>query len=119
MKASIPSGAMITQTSGHGDFRSYVDRHPITNVYDANLQRLGYYTIADGVPACLAATREELRKGASQIKVMGGRGLASECDPLDSTQYSLDELKAVVTAAKGWNSFKIIMKDGVVYKNTL
>jgi hypothetical protein len=54
----------------------------------------GAVFIADGRDEVLTATRENLRAGASQIKVMAGGGAASPYDPLDVTQYTLDELKA-------------------------
>lgn len=49
--------------------------------------------------------REDLRAGASQIKVMAGGGAASTYDPLDVTQYTLDEMKAAVEAADDWNTY--------------
>jgi imidazolonepropionase-like amidohydrolase len=53
----------------------------------------------------LTATREDLRAGASQIKVMAGGGAASAYDPLDVTQYTLDEMKAAVEAASDWGTY--------------
>jgi imidazolonepropionase-like amidohydrolase len=53
----------------------------------------------------LTATRENLRAGASQIKVMAGGGAASAYDPLDVAQYTLDELKAAVEAADDWGTY--------------
>jgi imidazolonepropionase-like amidohydrolase len=53
----------------------------------------------------LTATREDLRAGASQIKLMAGGGAASAYDPLDVSQYTLDELKAAVEAADDWNTY--------------
>lgn len=53
----------------------------------------------------LTATRENLRFGASQIKMMAGGGTSSDYDPLDVTQYTLDELRAGVEAASDWNTY--------------
>jgi imidazolonepropionase-like amidohydrolase len=53
----------------------------------------------------LTATRENLRAGATQIKVMAGGGAASAYDPLDVTQYTLDEMKAAVEAAEDWGTY--------------
>ena len=64
-----------------------------------------YKKIADGRDEVLTATRENLRFGATQIKVMAGGGAASEYDPLDVTQYTLDEMKAAVEAADDWGTY--------------
>jgi imidazolonepropionase-like amidohydrolase len=100
-----PSGALISQTSGHGDFRMPNDRaHRFGGAFTKG-ELLGAGFIADGRDEVLTATRENLRAGASQIKVMAGGGAATAYDPLDVTQYTLDELKAAVDAADDWNTY--------------
>ena len=100
-----PSGAMISQTSGHGDFRMPNDKaHRFGGSFTKG-ELLGVGFIADGRDEVLTATRENLRAGASQIKVMAGGGAASAYDPLDVAQYTLDELKAAVQAADDWNTY--------------
>ena len=101
----FPSGAFITQTAGHGDFRGPVDAHPLWNGYPSNWQNLGYYRLADGVPAVLASVRENLRSGATQIKVMGSGGVGSVYDPIDSIQYTVEEMEAAVQAASDWGTY--------------
>ena len=101
----FPSGAMISQTGGHGDsrFRSDIPRssqNPLSLGEHLNVSM-----IADGVPEVLRRAREQLMLGASQIKMLAGGGVASLYDPLDSTQYSLEELKAGVSAATNWNTY--------------
>lgn len=79
-----PSGAMISQTSGHGDFR-LANEHPL-DLCCAPLsfpEQAGVAAIADGVPQVLLRVRENLKKGASQIKVMAGGGVTSNYDTLD------------------------------------
>lgn len=101
-----PSGATISQTSGHGDFRSPnhdVPAGPSRGVHFT--ERLGFTSVADGRPEVLRATREQLMKGASQIKIMAGGGVASDYDPLDVTQYTQDEMRAAVEAAASWNTY--------------
>jgi imidazolonepropionase-like amidohydrolase len=102
-----PSGAFISQTSGHGDFRDRAD--PGFSHNDAgdlsNFERFGIGTVADGVPEVLKATRLNLRNGATQIKIMGGGGGSSRFDPIDTTQYSEDEICAIVEAAKDWGTY--------------
>jgi imidazolonepropionase-like amidohydrolase len=101
----FPSGAMISQTSGHGDFRTpqALPRGRLGPLSDAELT--GSVCIADGVDAVLRASREQLMKGASQLKVMAGGGVASPSDPLDVTQYTEAELRAAVDAAEDWGTY--------------
>lgn len=56
----------------------------------------------------LTATRENLRFGASQIKLMAGGGTSSDYDPIDVTQYTFEEMKAAVDAAEDWNSYVMV-----------
>ena len=100
-----PSGAYISQTAGHGDFRGPNDV-PV-NPGDAldYQQRVGETLIADGVPEVIKRTREVLRMGASQVKAMGGGGVSSLYDPLDVTEYTFEEAKAIVDVAKTWNTY--------------
>jgi imidazolonepropionase-like amidohydrolase len=102
-----PSGAFISQTSGHGDFRDRAD--PGFSINDAgdlsNFERFGIGTVADGVPEVLAATRLNLRNGATQIKIMAGGGGSSRFDPIDTTQYSVEETCAIVQAAADWGTY--------------
>ena len=100
------SGAMLSQTSGHGDFRARNDRNPtLTGHRDSNFERLGVTVIADGTTNVLAATRQNLMQGASQIKIMAGGGGASAYDPIDTTQYTLAEMEAAVAAAADWGTY--------------
>jgi imidazolonepropionase-like amidohydrolase len=101
----FPSGAAISQTAGHGDFRSRSDRPRRWGGKLDRFEQLGLMTLADGREEVLAATREQLRLGATQIKLMAGGGVASEFDPLDVSQYLEDELKAAVDAAKDWDTY--------------
>jgi len=100
-----PSGAMISQTSGHGDFRSLSDlpRTPTTPLSRGEL--LGAGAIADGVDEVLRSTREQLMQGASQIKLAAGGGVSSNFDPLDVSQYTESEIHAAVEAAANWNTY--------------
>jgi imidazolonepropionase-like amidohydrolase len=102
-----PSGAFISQTSGHGDFRDRGDTSYSINDMGslANFERFGLGTVADGVPQVLAATRLNLRLGATQIKIMAGGGGSSRFDPIDTTQYSVEETCAIVEAAADWGTY--------------
>ena len=61
--------------------------------------------VADGEWGVLAAVREQLRQGASQIKLMGGGGVASPYDPLYKLQFTPQELRAAVTAAEDYGTY--------------
>jgi len=90
-----PSGAFISQTAGHGDFRL---RHEVPRACGtlSHGEVMGATAIADGVDQVLRAAREQLLLGASQLKVMAGGGIASPYDPIDVTQYTGAELRAAV-----------------------
>ncbi len=101
-----PSGAFISQTSGHGDLRNPNEPHPYWS--DASLHPMdaqGWSFIVDGVPEVLKASRENLKNGASQLKVMAGGGVSSDFDPIHSIQFTLEELKAAVHAAEDWDTY--------------
>ncbi len=100
-----PSGAFISQTSGHGDFRSALDPHPTLDGGDSNMQRLGYYRIVDGPAQVLAAVRENLRNGATQVKLMGSGGVGSDYDPIDSIQFTPGEIRAATQATADWATY--------------
>ena len=100
-----PSGATISQTAGHGDQRTPAERSRRFFGKASRAELLGGTFIADGRDEVLAATRENLRFGASQIKVMAGGGTSSEYDPVDVTQYTLDEMRAAVDAAEDWGTY--------------
>lgn len=99
-----PSGAMISQTSGHGDFRLPHDPHPtVTGTSPYLLSKES--VLADGVARTLVATRENLRLGATQIKIMGGGGVSSSFDPIHSVQSTPEEIRAAVQAARDWDTY--------------
>jgi imidazolonepropionase-like amidohydrolase len=102
----FPSGAMLSQTSGHGDWRALNDPNPsLTGVVSQNLERMGFFMIVDGVPDVLAATRQNLMQGATQIKIMAGGGGSSSYDPIDTCQFTPDEIAAIVSAADDWGTY--------------
>ncbi len=102
-----PSGAVLSQTSGHGDRRSLYDLGFSINVEDdvSNMERIGFGQVVDGVPEVLKATRLNLRHGATQIKIMAGGGGSSQYDPIDTTQFLRDEICAAVQAAADWGTY--------------
>jgi imidazolonepropionase-like amidohydrolase len=100
-----PSGAMLSQTAGHGDFRLPSDLPGSALCSLSAAEVAGVSSIADGVPDVLKRTREQLMQGASQIKIMAGGGVSSMFDPLDSIQYTPAEMRAAVDAAADWGTY--------------
>ena len=96
------AGQAISQTGGHGDVRPIGVRQNIL-CSCAGLGMLG--RIADGVGEVRRAAREQIRTGSHQIKVMAGGGVSSPTDPIDGTQYSMDELRAICEEAEAANTY--------------
>jgi imidazolonepropionase-like amidohydrolase len=95
------AGAPISQTGGHADIRPRGVKE-----FMCTCAGLGLFpAIADGVPEVRRAVREQLRHGANQIKIMAGGGVASPTDPIDGTQYSLDEITAACEEAYAANTY--------------
>jgi len=101
----LVSGPPLGQTGGHFDLTPYSDvpRNPGAPL--SYWERNGIFAIGDGVPEVTKKAREILRMGASQIKIAGGGGVTSTYDPLDVTQYTYEEMKAIVDVAENWNTY--------------
>ncbi|RQW62636.1 metal-dependent hydrolase family protein [Vibrio viridaestus] len=91
-------GKALSQTGGHGDMRGKGQQH-----FEGCLCCAGLGRVCDGVDEVRRACRDEIRKGATQIKIMASGGVASPTDRVDSTQFSLDEIDAVVQEAEAAN----------------
>ena len=105
----LPSNAFISQTAGHGDFNtadSYLSPH-FTGIPD-KAEIYGWVKIADGVPEVQKAAREVLRTGATQLKVMASGSVTGAHDPIDATEYTYEELKAIVTEAAHWGTYVMV-----------
>jgi imidazolonepropionase-like amidohydrolase len=98
----FPSGMALSQTGGHGDTRPRTQSVVSCACCEggANLSR-----IADGVTECRRAARDELRKGATQIKILASGGVASPYDPIWNLQYSEKEVRAIVEEARAWHTY--------------
>jgi imidazolonepropionase-like amidohydrolase len=96
------AGRAIGQTSGHGDPRRRTDRGGTCPTENAMAFTLA---IADGVTEVRKAVREQLRQGADHIKIMVSGGVASPYDPLDSLQYTTDEIRAAVEEAAAFHRY--------------
>lgn len=100
-----PSGATISQTGGHGDFGMPTDVPKQIGAPLSYFEKTGMTIIADGSDQVLMRTREQLRMGATQIKLMAGGGVASSYDPLDVAQFTEAEIKTAVEAAGNWGTY--------------
>ncbi len=100
-----PSGAMISQTSGHGDFRFSFEVPRTLGGPLSHSEVEGIAAIADSPDEVRLRAREQLRAGASQIKVMAGGGVSSPYNPIESTQYTEAEIRAAVEAAENWGTY--------------
>jgi len=96
------SGRALSQTGGHGDFRPYEQEHALCS---CGLGARVFSRIVDGVPEVRRAARDELRKGAAQIKIMASGGVASPSDPTWVLQFSEEEIRAVVWEAHSWRTY--------------
>ena len=94
------SGYALSQTGGHGDSRLPTEiRSPSQDLAGVAAR------ICDGVDEVRRAVREQLRRGADFIKVMGGGGCMSPGDEIDTSQYSPDELRAAVFEAEAVGTY--------------
>ena len=100
-----PSGAMISQTGGHGDFRFPYEVPASPNAPLSRVEAIGGGAIADGVDRVLTCAREQLMLGASQLKLAAGGGVSSNYDPIDVSQYTEAEFRAAVDAAENWGTY--------------
>ncbi len=92
----IICGKALSQTGGHSDLRGRYDNRP-TDELTYRLGSMG--RLCDGVDACRHAARDELRQGATFVKIMANGGVASPTDPINVLQFSRDEITAVVEEA--------------------
>ena len=101
----FPSGAMITVTSGHGDFRQLFELPRVLGGPLSRIETLGASMIADSPDEVRVRVREQLMLGATQIKLTAGGGVASPHSPLDVSTFTEPELRAAVEAAGNWGTY--------------
>jgi imidazolonepropionase-like amidohydrolase len=99
---------MISQSGGHGDFRQLYETPRGVCGCLAHAEIIGASVIADGVPEMLRGVREQLMHGASQVKLMAGGGVASAYDPIDVTEFTLEEMQAAVEAAENYGTYVMV-----------
>jgi imidazolonepropionase-like amidohydrolase len=100
-----PSGAMITVTSGHGDFRQLSDLPRTLGGPVSRSEQIGGSAVADSPDEVRLRAREQFMRGATQIKLTAGGGVASPFSPLDVSTFTQEELRAAVEAAQNWGTY--------------
>ncbi|WP_136650593.1 metal-dependent hydrolase family protein [Paracoccus aeridis] len=101
----FPSGALVSQTAGHGDFGAAYERPVSLGGRTSRYEDIGAFAIANGVPEVEAAVRLQFKRGASQCKIAMGGGVISDSDPIDTLQYTPDEITAAVNVARDWGTY--------------
>lgn len=98
------AGAVISQTSGHGDWR-LKGQNTLDSRYTNKVAQLGLAFIVDGHDATLSAVRQNLANGASLNKMMMSGGVFSSKDGLHTIQATDEEVTAVVRASNDWGTY--------------
>jgi imidazolonepropionase-like amidohydrolase len=101
----FPSGAVITVTSGHGDFRQLTDLPRTIGGMLTRMEQVGGAMVADSPDEVRVRVREQLMQGASQIKLTAGGGVSSPFSPIDVSTFTEAELRAAVEAAENWGTY--------------
>ena len=96
----LPSGPVLCQTGGHGDFGPPFNphMHGIPGLFDASV-------VCDGPDEVRRAARLALHRGATQIKVCVSGGVMSTSDALTDSQFSVEELRAAVEEAAARDTY--------------
>jgi imidazolonepropionase-like amidohydrolase len=100
-----PSGAVITVTSGHGDFRQLSELPRTIGGMLSRMEQLGASMVADSPDEVRVRVREQLMQGASHIKLTAGGGVSSPFSPIDVSTFTEPELRAAVEAAENWGTY--------------
>jgi len=101
----FPSGAIITVTSGHGDFRQLSELPRTIGGMLSRMEQIGGSMVADSPDEVRVRVREQLMQGASQIKLTAGGGVSSPFSPIDVSTFTEAELRAAVEAAENWGAY--------------
>src|SRR5215469_8087617 len=101
----FPSGALITTTGGHGDFRELSELPRTIGGPLSRMEQIGASAVADSPDEVRVRVREQLMQGASQIKLTAGGGVSSPHSPIDASTFTEAELRAAVEAAGNWGTY--------------
>jgi imidazolonepropionase-like amidohydrolase len=99
-----PAGAMMTVTSGHGDFRQTSDLPRKPGLFTP-MEINGGSIVVDSPDEVRLRAREQFMQGAVLLKVTAGGGVSSPHSPLDVTTFTAPELRAAVEIAENWGTY--------------
>ena len=102
-----PSGAMITATSGHGDFRQLTDLPRTLGGLLTRMEEIGGALVVDSPDEMRVRVREQFMQGATQVKLTAGGGVSSPFSPLDVTTFTDGELRSAVEIADNWGTYVV------------
>ena len=95
-------GQALSQTGGHSDQRGRY----VTQPADHYVQKTGAMgRIVDGVPEMRRACREEIKAGATFIKLMANGGVSSPTDPIAFLGFAVEEMEAAVEEARNAQTY--------------
>jgi imidazolonepropionase-like amidohydrolase len=97
----LPSGSFLSQTGGHGDHRSRWSDVAVPSIPGL----VAHTEICDGPEEVRRAARTQIRRGATQVKLMASGGVMSPNDPLESLQFTVDEMAAAVHEARAFGTY--------------
>jgi imidazolonepropionase-like amidohydrolase len=97
----LASGSFLSITGGHGDQRPRFD----DSVRPSIPGLVAHSEICDGADSVRAAARRQIRRGATQVKLMVSGGVMSPNDPLESLQFTVEEIAAAVQEARAFNTY--------------
>jgi len=102
-----PSGAMITTTGGHGDFRPLSDL-PRSGARVSQSELDGGSAIADTENEVRVRVREQFIQGATQVKLVGCGGVSTPRSPIDMLTFTEKQLRAAVDTAADWGTYVLV-----------
>jgi imidazolonepropionase-like amidohydrolase len=98
----LPSGSVISQTGGHGDLR---EAHEAVHAGPSVPGLVARPEVVDGADAVRRIAREQLRRGATQIKIFASGGVLSPTDHWTHVQFGVAEIRAAVEVAEAWGTY--------------
>lgn len=101
----LPSGTHIGITGGHADYTESWNQPRNFNRSVDRFEQIESFRQVAGVPEMLSAVRFNMKRGASQVKLLMGGGIASTYDPLDVNELTFEEVKAAVDVANNWGTY--------------
>ncbi|TDD18728.1 metal-dependent hydrolase family protein [Nonomuraea diastatica] len=99
-----PSGQILSQIGGHGDMRPTSSDEPANPDFGCG-GLVRNHALCTGPDQVRAAVRQQFRRGAKQIKMFVTGGVLSEGDPLESPQFTVEEIRAAHDEARSHGSY--------------